>query len=342
MVVLDSVKQAHERIRPYATLTPLEENRILSLLLGTNVYLKMEIFQKTGSFKFRGALNKLLKLSDQEHARGVVAVSGGNHAQGVAFAASLLGVRALILMPQYTPKSYVEATRAYGADVILFPGMTDAFAGVCHYVQEGMNYVHPYDDPDVIAGQGTVGLEILSQLPEVTDVVVSIGGGGLIAGMGVALKSLKSDVRIWGVETQGADSMSQALAAGRVVRLPRVSSIAYTLGAPEVSEQTLELTRRHTETVTVVSDDQALGALGFLLECAKVLTEPAAACTLSAALHLRDHFRSDSHVVLVLCGGNFPLSELERWGHRIHAQRKSLFARATDLSGLLGSQTKSS
>ncbi len=258
----------------------------------------------------RGAFNRVLSLTDRERARGVVAVSGGNHAQAVACAARELGLAALILMPESTPNNYVKATRSYGAEVRLTRTMADAFRAIPSYQAEGWTYIHPFDDPLVIAGQGTIGLELLEDLPEVTDVVISIGGGGLAGGVATVLKTLKPSVRIWGVETEGAQSMACALAAGKVVELNAVTSIARTLGAPAVSDMTLTLAQRYLEGVTVVTDAEAVEALFILLDHAKVLAEPAASCTLAAARRLRSHFSSDSHVALVLCGGNVAIDDL--------------------------------
>jgi len=249
-----------------------------------------------------------------EHERSVVAVSGGNHAQAVAHAARELDLRSLILMPESTPINYLEATRGYGAEVELTCTMAEAFREVRAFEAEGWTYIHPFDDPLVISGQGTIGLEILADLPEVTDVILSIGGGGLAGGVATAIKTLKPSVRIQGVETAGADSMARALAAGHVVELPSITSIARTLGAPAVSETTLALAQKYLEGVTVVTDDEAVDALFVLLDEAKVLTEPAASCTLAAAERLRPYFSSESHVVLILCGGNFALDDLCRRG----------------------------
>ncbi|MDQ3799950.1 MAG: pyridoxal-phosphate dependent enzyme, partial [Acidobacteriota bacterium] len=176
---ITAIEQARERIKPFVKRTTLEYSRTLSEKLETNVWVKLELFQKTGAFKVRGAFNKLLSLSDEEKARGVVAVSGGNHAQAVAYASSVLGVDAVILMPSSTPRNYVEATLGYGAKVDLQPTIAAAFAEIKRFESEGRIFVHPFDDPLVMAGQGTVGLEILEDLPGVTDVFVSIGGGGL-------------------------------------------------------------------------------------------------------------------------------------------------------------------
>ncbi len=205
----------------------------LSNRLGAQVYLKLECLQKTGSFKPRGAFNKMLSLTEPERRRGVVAVSGGNHAQGVAFAARHLGIAATVVMPAGTPANYVDATRNYGAAVVLTPDIHTAFAEVDRLKAEGLVEVHPFDDRFVAAGQGTIGLEILEDLPDVSHLYVSIGGGGLITGVASAIRSIKPEVRVIGVETAGADAMSQSLAAGRLVELPAITSIARTLGASQ-------------------------------------------------------------------------------------------------------------
>jgi threonine dehydratase len=292
---ITAIEQARERIKPFIKRTALEYSYILSQQLGTNVSVKLELFQKTGSFKVRGAFNKLLSLTDEERKRGVVAVSGGNHAQAVAYASSVLDIDAVILMPESTPRNYLEATHDYGAKIDLQPTIAAAFAEIKRFESEGRIFVHPFDDSLVMAGQGTIGLEILEDLPETTDIFVSIGGGGLAGGVTTAVKAIKPEVRVWGVETVGADSMAQALAAGHPVELPAITSIAKTLGAPSVSLQTLALAQEHLESVTVVSDDEAVQALQFILERSKVLTEPAASCTLAAAFRLKNQFNQDNN-----------------------------------------------
>ncbi|HKX84172.1 MAG TPA: threonine/serine dehydratase [Pyrinomonadaceae bacterium] len=311
------IQKAATKIQTYVRRTPLVQNRALNDRFGTEVYLKLEVLQETGSFKVRGAFNKMLTLSDEEKRRGVVAVSGGNHAQAVAFAAKTLGCHALILMPEFTPETYVKRTRGYGADVELFPSLTDAFAAAKEYEKVGRTLVHPFDDRAVIAGQGTIGLEILEDVPHVTDVILSVGGGGMAAGVAAAIKATKPDVRIWGVETRGADSMAQALAADRVVELPRITSVAKTLGAQAAGYLCFEMVREYLEGVTVVEDDEALRELFFLLENAKVVTEPAASCTLAAAERLRGEFSSYSHVVIILCGGNTGPEDLLEFKDRL-------------------------
>src|SRR5580692_6430662 len=258
---LSHIQTARKRIAPCIRRTPLAPSVTLSERLKSNVYVKLELFQKTGSFKVRGAFNKTLSLKPEERGRGIVAVSGGNHAQAVAYVARALGLRALILMPESTPRNYVDATRAYGAEIKFAASAAAAFAEVAEFEHQGWVYIHPFDDPLVMAGQGTVGLEILEDVPQVTDVIVSIGGGGFAGGLATAMKSLKPAVRVWGVETEGADCMAQSLAEGRIVTLDAITSIARTLGAPSPSEQTLALAQQYLESVTVVQDSEAVSAL---------------------------------------------------------------------------------
>lgn len=312
---LAAIKQARERTAPFVKRTRLERSKALSQLLGANVFVKLELFQKTGSFKVRGAFNKLLSLSEAEKREGVVAVSGGNHAQAVGYAASVLGIDAVILMPETTPQNYLDATLGYGARIELLPTIADAFSELHRYQAEGRILVHPFDDPLVIAGQGTIGLEILEDLPEATDVFASIGGGGMAGGVSIAVKALKPEARVWSVETEGADAMSQALAAGNPVELSAITSIAKTLGAPAVEPRTLKLAQENIESVTVVSDHEAMEALRFILERLKVLTEPASSCTLAAALRLKNQFNPTNNIVLILCGGNLSLTDLCRYSN---------------------------
>lgn len=310
IIKLSQIRQAAARIAPFIKRTPTVCDKILSGRFDSNIYLKLELLQNTGAFKVRGAFNKMLTLSEEEKKRGIVAVSGGNHAKAVAFAAKTLELQALILMPEFTPQNYLVETKDYGAEIQLFPTMADAFRKAQEYECEGRVYIHPFDDELVVAGQGTIGLEILEDVPEVTDVIVSIGGGGLAGGVAAAIKSLKPEVNIWGVETKGAESMAKALKAKRIVELPEITSIARTLGAPAISRLTFDLAQKHLSGVTVVSDEEAVKELFYLLDQAKVLTEPATSCTLAAAEKLRENFTPASHVVLILCGGNIGLNDL--------------------------------
>ena len=309
---IHEIHAARGRIAPHIRRTALERNRTLSELAGTNVYLKLELFQPTGSFKVRGAFNKLLG-SDLAGVPGVIAVSGGNHAQAVAYAATKLGVRSVILMPRSTPSNYLDATRGYGAEIDLTENIGEAFARLSEYTSKGWTLVHPFDDPVVIAGQGTTGLEIMEQAPQTTDIFASIGGGGLVSGIAMAAKSARADVRVWGVETEGADAMARALAAGEVYQMPAITSIARTLGAPAVTPRTLDLARRLLEQVFVVPDDTAIAGMKILMERAKLVVEPATGCVVGALLREKARFGPADHVVVVVCGGNVGLRELAGW-----------------------------
>ena len=317
MLALDLICQARRRLHGLVRRTPLAHSIALSRRLNASAHLKLECLQKTGSFKPRGAFNKMLSLSADQRGRGVVAVSGGNHAQGVAYAARHLGISAVLCMPQNTPRNYLDATRDYGAEIILTPDIRAAFAEVERLVAQGRVLVHPFDDPLVAAGQGTIGLEILDDLPGLTHLYVSIGGGGLISGIASAVKAVKPDVRIIGVETEGADAMAQSLAANRLVELPAITSIARTLGAPKVSEFTLRTVQELVDEVIVVDDAATAQATFWLLERTKQLIEPAGACCLVAAE--RCGHRADDHVVLLACGGNVSLTDLVTFHSRFAA-----------------------
>ncbi len=307
MIPLSDIEAARLRVAPYIVETPVASSRTLSEQLGTKVLLKLELFQKTGSFKPRGAVNQLLAYD--ERADGVVGISGGNFAQGLAYAAGRLGVPARVVMPESTPRNYLDATRDYGAEVELVPTIADAFVRYDELVAEGWGPMHPFDDPDMMAGNGTLGLELLDQVPDVTDVIVSIGGGGFMAGVTSAIKSRRSDVRMWGVETEGADVMARSIRAGSPQTMTP-TSIAKTLGSPYAGETAFEIAGSHLEEVAVVPDAEAVDSMVFLFERAKLVTEPAAACTLAAARRLKGRFDPTGTLVLVLCGGNLSVADL--------------------------------
>jgi len=315
-ITLETIREARARIAPYVLRTPTVPRELLRATLGLPVVTKLELLQHAGSFKPRGAFNAMLSLNEAERAAGVVAVSGGNHALGVAYAARILGLKAVVVMPKATPQNYVAGTRAEGAEVVLVDDISAAFAEAERQGAAGRTMIHPFDDPRVIAGQGTMGLELLEDAPDTTDIIASIGGGGMISGVITAVKALRPDIRIWGVETEGADAMSQALAAGHPVRLPAITSISTTLGAPSVSERTLAIVRDAVEEVLVVPDADAVRGVQMLIEQAKVVTEPAAGCTLAAALRLKDRLPRDARLALILCGGNVTVNDIERWRGR--------------------------
>jgi threonine dehydratase len=318
LISLDHVTAAAERIATHVLRTPTLPSPGLTDHLGVPVTCKLELLQRTGSFKPRGAVHKLLGLSAAERAAGVVAVSGGNHGIALADTAAALGVAATVVMPESAPQRSIAAARARGADVRLTPDMPAAFALLDELVAGGRTLVHPFDDPDVIAAQGTVGLELATDAPEVTDVLVSIGGGALISGVATALRALLPGVRVWGVETEGADTMSRAIAAGAPVAMAP-TSIAATLAPPYVSELTLAHVTALVEDVIVVSDADAVRGCLTLAEEAKVWTEPAAGCLVPAAHQVLDRVGPHARLGLVICGGNVTATDVDGWVQRFGA-----------------------
>ena len=309
MITLNDVKAAAEKVSSYVRRTPLWKSETLSKRLGTNVYLKMELFQKTGSFKPRGAFNQMLARKKDALEKGAVAISGGNFAQGAAYASRVLGVEIIVCMAEDTPKNYVDATRGYSATIDFSPDFQAAFNRYYELVDQGRTALHPFDNHYQISGAGTVALEIFEDLPEITDLVISIGGGGLISGNTVAIKGLKPEVRVWGVETEGAATMKSAMDAGKVVNITP-TSISKTLGAPFVAQDALTIAQEHLEELLIVSDKQAIEAQQLILERTKVLPELAASCTLAAAETIKDRFGPDDHLVLLMCGGNESVANL--------------------------------
>ena len=315
MIALADIEAAADRIAGHVVHTPTVPSPGLSELLGVPVTAKLELLQRTGSFKARGAAAKLLALDDAERAAGVVAVSGGNHGIAVAVMAGALGVAATVVMPRTAPARAVEVSRAAGADVRLTDDMAAAFALMSRLREDGRTLVHPFDDPVVVAGQGTVGLELAADAGELTDVLVSIGGGALISGVAAALRARRPGVRVWGVETEGAQAMSQALARGGPVEVP-LSSIVTTLSAPTVSQLTYDHVTALVTDVLVVSDAEAVRGTVELAEHAKVWAEPAAGCLLPAARRVRDRVGADARLGLVLCGGNATVADVVSWNGR--------------------------
>ncbi len=315
MIGITDIEAAAERIAGHVVRTPTVPSPGLSGLLGVPVTAKLELLQRTGSFKARGATVKLLSLTEAERAAGVVAVSGGNHGVAVAVMAAALDVKATVVMPRTAPARSVEVAEEAGALVRLTDGMDSAFALVSRLREEGLTLVHPFDDPVVVAGQGTVGLEFAEDAGELTDVVVSIGGGGLIAGVAAALRARRPDVRIWGVETEGAEAMSQALAAGGP-RSVSLSSIVTTLSAPAVSRLTYEHVSALVTQVLVVTDREAVEGSLALAEHGKVWTEPAAGCLLPAARRVVERVGDGARIGLVVCGGNATTADMTGWADR--------------------------
>jgi threonine dehydratase len=324
--MVKDVWQAQEVIRPHIYHTPLLPSRTFSAMTGAKVYLKAENLQRSGAYKIRGATNKLAHLTSEERARGVIAASAGNHAQGVALAAGALGVRCTIVMPTGAPLAKVTATQAYGATVVLH-GDTydDAYAHALELqARNGMVYIPAFDDPDIIAGQGTLGLEILADLPDVEALLVSIGGGGLISGIATAIKALKPDVRIIGVQASGAASMRAALDAGHLVTLPSISTIADGIATRRTGELTFAIVRDLVDEVLTVDDEEIVHAVLLLMERCKLLVEGAGAAGLAALLSGKVKLEGKRTVAL-LSGGNIDMNLVGRFiQHGLMAQGRYL------------------
>ena len=334
-VTLEDIRAAADGLRGHVRRTPVLPSRTAATIAGERLgirlgaggaagrelagtdhdepclFLKAEHLQLSGSFKPRGALNRVAHLSDDERRRGVIAISAGNHAQAVALAASRAGVAATVVMPASASRSKVAAARAYGAEVVLYgEHVGDAFRRLRELEAErGLFFLHPFDDPLVIAGQGTVGLEIVEQLPDVDVVVVGVGGGGLISGIASAVRRLRPGVRVYGVEPEGSDAMSRALAAGEPVTIQPVS-IADGLGAPFAGTWTIRIVRRLVEEGVLVDEGVIAGGMAFALERMKQLLEPAGAAALAAVLAGRIPLRAGETVCVVGSGGNVDLARL--------------------------------
>jgi threonine dehydratase len=311
-ISIDAFRRAHEHVKEHAHHTPLLSSRSLSEASGFRAFLKAESFQRTGSYKIRGPLNKLAHLDETEKQAGVICSSAGNHAQGVALAAALHGVRAVVVMAENATPSKIEATRAYGAEVVLHGSIWDeANEKALELVEEqGLTYIHPFDDLDLITGQGTLGLEIHDDLPSVDTVVVPIGGGGLISGVSTALKSLNPKIRVIGVESSGAPAMKRSVEEGHRVELDRVDCVIDGLTVKRVGERTLEIVRRNVDEIVALPDEQIFEALLWTLARTKVVVEGAAAAPVAAVLNGLVDAEPGATVVCVLSGGNLKLDQL--------------------------------
>jgi threonine dehydratase len=303
-VRLADIEAARELLRGVSIETPMEESRWLSALVGGPVHLKCENLQRTGSFKTRGAYTRISRLSEEERARGVVAASAGNHAQGVALSAQLLGIHATVFMPEGAPIPKEKATRGYGADVI-FEGryLEDSLKAARAFEAEtGAVLIHPFDHFDIVAGQGTVGLEIVEQAPEVQTVLVPTGGGGLLAGIAIAVKALRPEVRVVGVQAKGAAAYPDSLKQGCPVPLSEMKTMADGIAVGMPGEITFAAVRDHCDDIITVSEESMSRALLALVERAKMVVEPAGAAAVAAMLDHPTDFKTPA--VAVLSGGN--------------------------------------
>ncbi|PSQ44681.1 threonine ammonia-lyase [Halobacteriales archaeon SW_7_68_16] len=312
MIDIEDVLAAEPRVAETARETPLDYSYTYSDMTGAAVYLKLENHQRTGSFKIRGATNRIATLPETERAAGVVTASAGNHAQGVALAASRAGVDSTVVMPEYAPVSKVTATRSYGAEVVLHGVDYDAAQARAREIEaeRGLTYVHAFDDDAVIAGQGTLGLEIHDQSPDLDTIVVPIGGGGLIAGVATAITARNPDARVIGVQAEGASSAAPSLQKGEIHELESVDTIADGIATRRIGDRPFEIIRERVDEVVTVSDPEIAMAVTLLLERSKTLVEGAGAVALAALLADTFEYDPDERVVLALCGGNIDLNVL--------------------------------
>ncbi|WP_010532013.1 threonine ammonia-lyase [Lentibacillus jeotgali] len=305
----DLVAEARNRLATVAHRTPIMRSATTDALVGKHVYFKMENQQKTGSFKFRGASFKLMQLTDEQLQKGVIAASAGNHAQGVANAAAKLNARATIFMPEKTPMAKVNATRAYGAEVVLTgESFQEAYdASMKRQMQTGGEYIHPFDDYDIMAGQGTIAMEMMQQEDRIDTILVPVGGGGLISGIAAAVKHVNPHIKVIGVQSAGASAMYQSFYHNRTKRLDRVSTIADGIAVKQPGERTLPVINEYVDDIVTVTDEEIASAIVYMLERNKTLLEGAGAAAL-AALFSRDI--DSQHCGTIVSGGNMDISTL--------------------------------
>lgn len=318
MISLNEIHAAAENVQHLTRRTPQRPSPKLSERLGARVELKLEMQQHSGSFKTRGAFHQMLALGDAALGKGVVAVSGGNFARAVAYCSGVLGVDAIVCMPENAPQGSIDATREYGAAVELLPDAVAAFARADEWVTQGRTALHPFDNAQQVAGNGIVALEMMEDCPRMTDIIVSIGGGGLIAGIISAIKAAMPAVRIWGVEPELAPTMRMSLSAGELVDITP-ASLTKTLGAPFVSQTAFDLCRQHLEDLILVSDLEMIAAQQYFVQNEGIAPELAAASTLAAAEKIKSRLAPDSCLVLLICGCNDSPADIARFAQLLNA-----------------------
>ena len=326
MLNFKDISKAYATIKPIIRHTPLEKSKTFSKLTKENAYLKLENLQTTGSFKIRGAYNKIYNLTEKEKKCGVVCASAGNHAQGVAYASTLLNVKSTVFMPIYTPPTKIIATKSYGAKVVL-EGKTydDAYLAAKEYAtKNSMILIHAFNDEYVIAGQGTIGIEVYEDLKNVDAIVVPIGGGGLISGTALALKTLQPKVKVFGVEAEGAQSMKQSLEKEKIIPLKSMDTIADGIAVKTPGDLTYNLAKKYVDEVVTVNDEEISNALYLMLQRAKLVVEPAGATSLAAILSKKVSLPG-KNIVALLSGGNINLSLLTQIIERGMMKNKLLF-----------------
>jgi threonine dehydratase len=307
-------RETHRQIKPYILQTPLIRAHNLETLINKEVYLKLEFLQPTKSFKVRGACSKALSL-DKNELKGLITASGGNHGLGVCYAGKELDIPVVVYLPETTSEDRIKNIKHWGGKPFLFGEAWDEanFEAQKQAEKLGYTYIHPFDDITVVRGQGTIAVEMLDQKNDLDAIVVSVGGGGLISGIGIAARQMKPEIRILGAETVGADAVTQSFNEGRLVTLPEITSIAKTLGAKCTTEITLKRIKAVVDDMQTVTDQEALDALRLILEKEKIPVEPATSCSIAALLEQKFDLTNFSKVGVVLCGANVSLRELEEW-----------------------------
>ncbi len=306
-------REVHARIAPDIHRTPILTSRLLSERCGFEVRLKAELFQRTGSYKIRGPLNRFGLLSEEEKSRGVICSSAGNHAQGVALAAAIHDIPAVVCMAENATVSKIEATKAYGAEVVLHGSIWDEANEKAKQlvVERGLTYIHPFDHPDLVAGQGTLGLELAEDWPELDAVIVPIGGGGLISGVSMAVKAMNPKIKVIGVESSGAPAMQRSIAAGELITLDEVNCIIDGLTVKTCGSLNFSIVQRFVDEIVTLPDQQIFAALLWIMSHCKVVPEGAAAAPVAALLEGKIDLPAGSRVACVLSGGNLDLVQLQ-------------------------------
>ncbi|MFW9905553.1 MAG: threonine/serine dehydratase [Candidatus Thorarchaeota archaeon] len=314
-LTISDVKKTLSEIRPFIITTPLIRSYQLERLIGKEIYLKLEFLQPTRSFKVRGACAKALSLDKDVLSQGLVTASGGNHGLGVCYAGRELDAPVVVFLPQSTPKEKIEKIENWGGETIIFGEAWDeANTRAQEYAKnKGQTYIHPFDDISVVKGQGTIALEVLDQNPYLDAIIASVGGGGLISGLGVVASQMKPEIKIFGVETVGCDAVTQSFRAGYPITLKAITSIADTLGAKRTTEATLARIKAVVNDMQTVTDEEALDALQLLLEKEKILVEPATSCSIAALLQNKFDLADIEKICIILCGANVSLRQLREW-----------------------------
>lgn len=318
MITYEDILRARKILKDVVHKTPLDYSTTFSKLTGCNVYLKLECLQKTGAFKVRGAYNKLFSLSDEQKLRGVVTASAGNHAQGVAYSSKILGIKCTVVMPVNASPAKVAATRSYGAEIVFHGNMYDNALEKALEIAEKENkvFIHAFDDEHVIAGQGTIGIEILEDLPDVDAVIMPVGGGGLASGIAIAIKSKKPNVKIIGVQTKAFPAIKETLEKNRIVEISNGFTIADGIAVKKPGNITLEILRKYMDDIGLVDDEQIVKTMFLLMERSKLVIEPAGAVGLAYLLNEGNEKLKDKKVVVVLSGGNVDMFLLGQIVHK--------------------------